>query len=105
MTILGQDSEQVIEEEIKLLKSWVNDTNEGSWSTHLVAPMQRRIVQLKVHLFDSKHRGQSEVVNSYKTALVWMVNQYLLTPLKDRAELVHSFYTKAQEALKEKKSE
>ncbi len=60
MTILGQSHEQVIEEEIKLLKSWVNEINEGSWSTHLVAPMQRRIVQLKVHLFDYKHRRREE---------------------------------------------
>jgi len=60
MTILGQDHEQVIEEEIKLLKSWVNDTNEGGWSTHLVAPMQRRIVQLKVHLFDYSHRKRED---------------------------------------------
>ncbi len=102
MTVLGQSHEQIIEEEIKLLKSWVNDTNEGSWSTHLVAPMQRRIVQLKVHLFDYEHRKREDnQVSSYKTALVWMVNQYLLTPPKDRAELVHPFYTKAQEALKE----
>lgn len=60
MTILGQSPEQIIEEEIKLLKSWANETAEGGWSTHLVAPMQRRIVQLMVHLFDYRHRRRED---------------------------------------------
>lgn len=60
MTVLGRSHEQIIEEEIKILKSWVNDTTEGGWSTHLVAPMQRRIVQLKVHLFDYGHRKRED---------------------------------------------
>ncbi len=56
MEIFGQDPEQVIEEEIKLLVDWVSDTTSGGWSTHLVKPMQKRIIQLKAYLFDYERR-------------------------------------------------
>lgn len=47
--------EQLKEElrkEISLLESWIRLTNHGGWSTHLNTPMQNRINELKVLLYD-----------------------------------------------------
>jgi len=38
--------------EVELLERWVSETKSGGWSTHLVQPMEDRIKELKVLLFD-----------------------------------------------------
>jgi len=38
--------------EVELLERWVSETKSGGWSTHLVQPMEERIKELKVLLFD-----------------------------------------------------
>ena len=38
--------------EVKLLESWIKTTKAGGWSTHLVEPMEKRVLQLKSLLYD-----------------------------------------------------
>ena len=43
-------AQQIIKEEITLLQSWIDQSKTGGWSTHLVKPMEDRILQLqKIH--------------------------------------------------------
>ncbi len=52
--------DDVIKEEISLLQKWVNTTKNGGWSTHLVKPMQDRILYLKGVLYDYKIQVQAD---------------------------------------------
>ena len=41
---------QIIKDEVELLQSWIDQSKTGGWSTHLVKPMEDRILYLqKIH--------------------------------------------------------
>jgi hypothetical protein len=41
-----------IKTEIILLESWIRTSENGGWSSYLVAPMKERVMELKAFLYD-----------------------------------------------------
>lgn len=70
-------AQQIIKDEITLLQSWIDQSKTGGWSTHLVKPMEDRILQLqKIHF---------ELSSPSSSAGVWVIIPTDLT-IKQKAE-------------------
>jgi hypothetical protein len=52
--------------EIQLLTQWLDETRSGSWSTHLVSPMQKRRSELMDLYYQIERKSEADFENTPK---------------------------------------